>query len=862
MKPTSPKSTLDDGRDDLTASIAWLRKFARALVNDPNDADDLVQGALSAAVTSRRPIVNLRAFLAESVRRLAWNQQRATRHRADRERMRAELHPEAAKPPGDHLESMETMRAALDEVAKLPEAQAKAISLRFVEDLSIAEIAARLSITESSVRSNLARGLATVRGRLDKRSGGRSSWMLGLAPMVFPGAVIPAPPTLPTPAPLPLAATATTAATVAMSLKAAVALAVPVLAFLGYSRLTSAPQVAPLEPLGQAAEAGPSLDLDEEDALASLAPIGLPRLAEEPEAAAVPAPPAAAFSPSAAPLALSFVHLDDRSPLFEMEVIVTPVGGGVEHEPRTLRSDRDGQLVLEDLPESATGVELSSDMKNLIGRVHFAPSEVALDAPSPLGVPIEVFVMMGPTFVLDFSGEQPVAGTPMDVVLTGPGISAFQEVGGLLTWGSKVLARLPSLPPVGQSEGPWTLSVSTRDGMLLGEGPVASVEGTVAPDVPIKLHATGAVRFTAGPDFMGDNPCSSGRAPLPFVILEPTKGAGDGANSRAVQLTKGQDGIEALIGGLQPGLYTWNLGGLSSSRGVAISGEVQVHARETQPVELPGLGDVNRTREVIVDASEVLDLDVGQVYPGAASIANGGMLLTFQMVPAEDLGPGMWRVPIGPTPQPGWFFSFIVHDENVEVSHKSARFTEDGDLPAIRITPKSRDLTVRLTLQDAVTGETLKRLDGASAVYVDRLTPTPLRRGPRSSLVAKGVPSDRSGYFFCLADGYRMEEIPFEPGNSGDEMTVPMTRGWANLVVAIDLDQSTPYPGAKVIVDGEAAGLTDDAGRLWLEGSGPPKLIELELPDETMEVGLSPFAMKLLPSPNPTGGFRFGVKKR
>lgn len=862
MKPTSPKTTLGDGRDDLTASIAWLRKFARALVNDPSDADDLVQGALSAAVTSRRPIANLRAFLAGSVRRLAWNQQRATRHRADRERRYAELTQGAAKPPGDHLESMETMRAALDEVAKLPEAQANVISLRFVEDLSVAEIAARLNIAESSVRSNLARGLATVRGRLDERSKDRSSWMLGLAPMVFPGAVIPAPPTLPTPAPLPLTAAATTVATATMSLKAALAVAVPVLAFLGYSRLTSAPQVVPVEPLGQAVEAEPFLEPGEEDALASLGPIGGPRLAEEPEATAVSAPPAAAPSPSAASLALSVMHLDDRSPLSEMDIIVTPVGGGVEHEPRTLRSDGDGQLVIEDLPEGATGVELSSNLKNLIGRAQFAPSEVALDASSPLGKAIEVFVMMGPTFVLDFSGEQPVAGTPMDAVLTGPGISAFQEIGGPVTWGAKVLARFPSLPPVGESEGPWTLSVSTRDGMLLGEGPVRSVKGTVAASVPIELHATGAARFTAGPDFMGDNPFSEGRAPFPFVVLEPTKGAGEGADSRAVQLTKGQDGIEALIGGLQPGLYAWNLGGLTNSRGVAIAGEVQVHARETQAVELPGLGDANRSREVIVDASEVLDLDVSQVYPGAADVAHGGMLLTFEMVPAEDLGRGMWRVPIGPTPQPGWFFSFIVHGETVEVSHRSARFTEDGELPTVRLTPKSRDLTVRLTLQDAVTGETLKRLDGASAVYVDRLAPTPLKRGARGSLVAKDVPRNRSGYFLCLADGYRMEEIPFEPGNSGDEITVPMTRGWANLVVAIDLDQSTPYPGAKVIVDGEAAGVTDDAGRLWLEGSGPPELIELELPDETMEVGLSPFTMHLLPSPNPTGGFRFGVKKR
>ena len=89
-----------------------------------------------------------------------------------------------------------------------------------------------------------------------------------------------------------------------------------------------------------------------------------------------------------------------------------------------------------------------------------------------------------------------------------------------------------------------------------------------------------------------------------------------------------------------------------------------------------------------------------------------------------------------------------------------------------------------------------------------------------------------------------------------------MTRGWSNLVLVTDIDQLGPYAGAKVIVDGVVAGVTDDAGRLWLEGSGPPKLIELELDDETMEVSLSPFAVNLLQSPNPTSGFRFSVKKR
>ncbi len=57
---------------------------------------------------------------------------------------------------------------------ELPEDQAEAVRLRFVEDLSYEDIARRMHTTEQAVRTRASRGLRTLRDRLKPT---REAWM-------------------------------------------------------------------------------------------------------------------------------------------------------------------------------------------------------------------------------------------------------------------------------------------------------------------------------------------------------------------------------------------------------------------------------------------------------------------------------------------------------------------------------------------------------------------------------------------------------------------------------------------------------------------------------------------------------------
>ena len=71
---------------------------------------------------------------------------------------------EAAHP---HLRAPDGSMAARDALAKLPEPQRAVITCRVLLDLSTAETATALRISEGTVKSRLSRGLATLRHELN-----------------------------------------------------------------------------------------------------------------------------------------------------------------------------------------------------------------------------------------------------------------------------------------------------------------------------------------------------------------------------------------------------------------------------------------------------------------------------------------------------------------------------------------------------------------------------------------------------------------------------------------------------------------------------------------------------------------------
>ncbi|MBK7876130.1 MAG: RNA polymerase sigma factor [Planctomycetes bacterium] len=177
---TSPAFPLDP--EALIADSAWLRALARGLVRDSFAADDLAQEAWLVALRAERAEgrpdgVERRTWLTGVLRHTAWKQHRSTQRRSAREQRgaRAEPLPETA----ELVARAEMQRVLSDAVVALDEPFRTTILLRYLEDLSSAEIARRQSVPEGTVRWRVQRGLELLRAELEARRGGE--WLHGCA---------------------------------------------------------------------------------------------------------------------------------------------------------------------------------------------------------------------------------------------------------------------------------------------------------------------------------------------------------------------------------------------------------------------------------------------------------------------------------------------------------------------------------------------------------------------------------------------------------------------------------------------------------------------------------------------------------
>jgi RNA polymerase sigma-70 factor (ECF subfamily) len=174
---------------DLTALLAqagWLRRFARALVQDTASAEDLAQETLLSAV--RRPAEGGgRAWLATVARNLAVDRFRHGRRRERQEEAAQALDASAGRvaSPEELIGDAQIHRHVAEVVARLAEPFRQTVVLRFYEGLSSAEIARRVGAPEGTIRWRLKEALDRVRAELDARYGrDRGAWRAALAPLL------------------------------------------------------------------------------------------------------------------------------------------------------------------------------------------------------------------------------------------------------------------------------------------------------------------------------------------------------------------------------------------------------------------------------------------------------------------------------------------------------------------------------------------------------------------------------------------------------------------------------------------------------------------------------------------------------
>jgi RNA polymerase sigma factor (sigma-70 family) len=153
-----------DGLVDMEASLPALRRYARALLRNAQDADDLVHDVLVRALDrlhTKRTGEPIRPWLFAIMHNLHVSRLRQARARGNIVPMESVNDAHMIRQPGQEIELhyKETMEA----FNRLSPEQRDVLLLVCVEDLAYAEVAAVLGIPIGTVMSRLSRGRERLR---------------------------------------------------------------------------------------------------------------------------------------------------------------------------------------------------------------------------------------------------------------------------------------------------------------------------------------------------------------------------------------------------------------------------------------------------------------------------------------------------------------------------------------------------------------------------------------------------------------------------------------------------------------------------------------------------------------------------
>lgn len=156
---------------ELEVHIASLRRYARALLRDRADAEDLVQEALARALSRAdkfRPGTNLRAWLFTILHNVHVNQVRQKVSRPDDVPVEDVEHRLVSPARQEERIELRDMSRALD---ALPLEQRQVLLLVALEGLKYDEVAEALGVPVGTVMSRLSRGREAIRARLAGEKG-------------------------------------------------------------------------------------------------------------------------------------------------------------------------------------------------------------------------------------------------------------------------------------------------------------------------------------------------------------------------------------------------------------------------------------------------------------------------------------------------------------------------------------------------------------------------------------------------------------------------------------------------------------------------------------------------------------------
>jgi RNA polymerase sigma factor (sigma-70 family) len=153
---------------------AALERFARGYLRSREDAEDAVQDVLTKLLGLAQLPDAPRAWIYRVTRNHCLNLARQSARRGAAARADVDELVAHATGPATHGERADEAQAFARKLAGLPELEREALRLRYVEELSRAEIAAVLDVPAASVKTWLFAGLQRLRTR-DERHRSSSS---------------------------------------------------------------------------------------------------------------------------------------------------------------------------------------------------------------------------------------------------------------------------------------------------------------------------------------------------------------------------------------------------------------------------------------------------------------------------------------------------------------------------------------------------------------------------------------------------------------------------------------------------------------------------------------------------------------
>jgi RNA polymerase sigma-70 factor (ECF subfamily) len=170
--------------ETLLGHQEFVRNLARSLVRDKDAALDVAQDAwLEALRRTPRSIESMQAWLGAIVRNRAHNRRRENQRRAAREEASARHEADESDESDEILRDRVALaHEVVQAVLSLREPYRAIVILRYYENLSPRQIAARKRVPGSTVRVQLGRAHEMLRAKLDAlRDGDRASWSVALS---------------------------------------------------------------------------------------------------------------------------------------------------------------------------------------------------------------------------------------------------------------------------------------------------------------------------------------------------------------------------------------------------------------------------------------------------------------------------------------------------------------------------------------------------------------------------------------------------------------------------------------------------------------------------------------------------------